>query len=979
MKKILLIFLLVISVSVFAQTKSITGRVTDSTGDSLPGVTVVIKGAVTGTITDMDGNYSLTNVSSETTLVFSFIGMASQEVTVGNQSTISITLLADAVGLEEIVAIGYGTVRKKDLTGSVSTINAKSAYKAPVANLENAIQGQASGVQVTTSNGSPGGAPSIRIRGGNSISAGNAPLYVIDGFIGASTSINANDIETIQILKDASSTAIYGARGANGVVLITTKKGKNGRVVVNFKSSYGIQYLPYEIDVQTGIEYAEWRMEQEGDDTLFDLDEIAQYETNWQDVMINPRAINDNQLSASGGNDKVNYYMSAGYYDQGGIVESTSYKRYSLRSKVNVNLSDMFKTGINIDFIESIKDVNDISLKELIREDPLKPVYDEDGDYNIYGYGTSSYDNNLLADNELDEYTTTVDRATINTYVQALLFDKITAKSTFGVKMAYTKTDKFSPSTNPINVYNDVLAYGSVEQTKAVGLLNENTINYKETFGDHSIGVLGGFTLEKSHTTSTNISASEIPSDGVGVDALELADDVSVSSGYTQTSIMSFLSRVNYSYLGKYLLTASFRRDGSSRLGGAYANFPSCALAWNAAEEPFIKNIGIVDVLKLRTSYGWTGNQSVSAYSTLATYSTSGTATIINGEEVAGVTQGNIENTDLEWERTEQVDLGLEFALFKRRIKGEVDFYYKKTHDLLLDAEVPSQTGYTETTQNIGSLQNKGVDFSLTGVIIDKKDFSWDATINLSSNKNKVLDLGTKTSIDVVNLPSPSGDCASQLIVGHPVGTFVGAVYEGIDSETGEAILSDISGADGEPDGEYTSTYDDVVIGDATPDFYGGILMDLRYKNFDLHASFPFSYGNDIYNMEAYVVTETTINSFAKLRDRMWSEDNPDNALVPSIDSDNFLYSNSFYIQDGSFLRLGTLQLAYTLPEGMIKGISNCRFYVTGTNLFLIKDKDYWGYDPDVSGYSDNATKRGFDNIVYPNNRSYMVGLDITF
>ncbi len=978
MKKILAIFLWVISVSAFAQAQSVTGTITDSEGEPLPGVTVVVKGTTMGTTTNIDGNYSINNISDNSVLVYSFVGMVTQEIKVGNQTTISLTLVADAIGIEEVIAIGYGTVKKSDLTGSVSKVDAKAAYKAPAANLENAIQGRAAGVQVTTSNGSPGSAPSIRIRGGNSISAGNAPLYVIDGFIGASTAINSNDIESIQVLKDASSTAIYGARGANGVILVTTKKGKSGQMKVNFKSSYGIQSLPGEIDVQSGYEYAAWRNEQEGTD-LFDLDDLPGEDTNWQDVMIGTAPITDNQISVSGGTEKTKYYLSAGYFSQDGIVESTGYKRYSLRSNFDIKLSNIFKTGVNISLIETYKDVNDINLKSLIREDPLKPVYDDNGDYNIYGYGTSSYGSNLLADNELDTHDLTKDRVSLNTYIQALLFNKITWKSSFGGDIAYSKEDKFSPSTNPINGYNGLLAYGSIEQNKAVSLLNENTIDYKETFGDHSIGIMGGITFQRDHTTTTYIDADEIPSDGVGVDAVELAETASISSGYTETSIFSVLARANYSYMGKYLLTATFRRDGSSRLGGAYANFPSCAIAWNVAKEPFFENIEAIDVLKLRTSYGWTGNQSVSAYSTLATYSSSGTATIINGEEVAGVTQGNIENTDLEWERTEQVDLGLEIGLFEGRLSAEVDLYYKKTHDLLLDAEVPSQTGYTERTQNVGSLQNKGIDVSLSGVIISTKDFEWRTSLNVSTFKNKVLNLGDKSSIDVVNLPSPSGDCASQLIVGQPVGTFVGAIYEGIDPETGEALLADISGPDGEPDGEYSSLYDDVVIGNANPDFYGGIQTDFKYKNFDFHATLPFSYGNDVYNMEAYVVTETTINSFAKLREKMWSSENTENATVPTVGSSNFLKSNSFFIQDGSFIRLATLQLGYTLPKGLVKGISNCRFYLTGTNLFLIKDKDYWGYDPDVSGYGDNATKRGFDNIAYPNNRSYMIGIDVTF
>ena len=983
MKKIISILLWVMSVSAFAQTQNIAGRITDSAGEPLLGVTVLVKGAATaaGTVSDLDGFYRLQNVPKSSVLVFSYIGMATQEIEIGNRTTISVKMVADAIGLDEVVAIGYGSVKKKDLTGSVSTIDTKKAYLAPTANLENALQGKASGVQVTTTNGAPGSAPSIRIRGGNSISAGNDPLYVIDGFIGASTSINANDIESMQVLKDASSTAIYGARGANGVVIITTKNGKNSKPMVNVKSSYGTQQLPGKVDVQTGAEFAAWVNEQNPTSPLFDLENLPGQATDWQDALISSAPITDQQISVSGGTNKSNYYLSAGYLSQDGIVASTGFKRYSIRTKINADLSKVFKTGLNVSLIETYKDANDISFSDMIREDPLKPVYDMDGNYNITSYGVTSKNANLLATNELNQHDITSDRATINTFVQASLFDKITLKSTFGGDFTFNKEDEFTPSTNPYSMYKGLLGKATIGQTKAVDLLNENTIDYKETFGKHSVSALAGITFQKSNSTTTGIGASEMPSDGVGVNAVQLAplDYTSISSGFSQTSIFSLLGRVNYSYMGKYLLTGTFRRDGSSRLGGAYANFPSCAVAWNASDEPFLKDIEAIDVLKIRSSYGWTGNQSVGAYSTIATYAAKGTAAIINGVEAAGVVQGNLANPDLKWERTEQTDLGVEISLFKKRLSAEVDLYYKKTHDLLLDAEVPNFTGYTTRTQNVGSLENKGIDISLSAVIIDTKDFEWDATLNVSMFKNKVLDLGGKTFINIANLPAPSGDVATQLIVGQPVGTFVGAVYKGVDPLTGEAILADISGPDGVPDSVYTALYDDVVIGNANPDFYGGFQTSFRYKNFDLNAFLPFSYGNDIYNMEAYVATETTINSYAKLREQMWSTVNSENATIPKNGSALFRNSNSFFIQDGSFIRLGTLQLGYTLPSNLLKGISKCRFYVTGTNLAVLKSKDYLGYDPDVSGYGDNVTKRGFDNTQYPQNRSYVVGLDITF
>jgi TonB-linked SusC/RagA family outer membrane protein len=982
MKTILIIFLWLVSVSVFAQTQNISGKITDSDGGALPGVTIVVKGTTTGTTSDIDGQFTMSNVSGDSELVFSFVGMLTQEVTVGNQSTVSIIMLPDAIGLDEIVAIGYGTIRKKDLTGSVSTIDAETAYETPSANLENALQGRAAGVQVTSSTGEPGSTPSIRIRGGNSITAGNEPLYVIDGYVGASnlTSINPNDIESMQVLKDASSTAIYGARGANGVILITTKKGKIGKPVVNFKASYGIQVLPEKVDVLSGSEFAEWVNDQSEDqDNLpFDLDNLPGEETDWQDVMFRAAPIQDYQLSLSGGSDKTKYYVSAGYLNQDGILVSSSFERYSLRSNIDTKISKVFSTGVNISLSETYSDNKSLgNFQNVLRADPLMPVYNEDGSYNGTVYGVSNAQTNILADSELNQDDTYRDRAMINAYLQASLFNKLTLKSTFGGDFLWSEHNEFIPSTNPTSIRTGMLGQADVTRFNDRQLLNENTIDYKQTFGDHSISALGGITFQTQSRETVIIDADDIPSDGVGVNSLELAGTTSINSNYSEYALFSVLGRFNYSYLSKYLFTATVRRDGSSRLGSnnKFATFPSLAMAWNMDEESFIKDVDMIDVLKIRASYGLTGNQGVDPFSTLATFTTSAIATILDGAAVAGVTQGTLENADLKWETTAQYDLGIEVGLFGGRLSAELDLYYKKTEDLLLDAEVLTQSGFETATSNVGSLQNKGIDFAINGVIISKKDFDWTASFNISKYKNEVLDLGNKTFITTVSL---QGDPCAQLRVGQPVGTFYGYVFENVDSETGDAVYTDISGADGVPDGTIDS-YDKTVIGDATPDFYGGFHTNMRYKNFDVSAFLPFSYGNDVYNTEAVWANEINVNSFAVLRRDMWSATNTENASYCSTSSSSMYKSTSFYVQDGSFLRLGTLQLGYTLPSGLLKGISNCRFYLTGTNLFLIKSSGYWGYDPDVSTYGDDAVKRGFDNYEYPQNRSFVAGVDITF
>ncbi|MCG9792324.1 SusC/RagA family TonB-linked outer membrane protein [Flavobacterium algicola] len=986
MKKILTLFIIMISLSVFAQKRAITGTVKDAAGMPLPGVSLIVKGTNIGSQTDLDGNYTIM-AESKNALIFTFIGMKTKSVPVGNKAIINVSMEEDAATLDEVVVIGYGTVKKKDLTGSVSTIDTDEAFVAPVANVQNAMQGRASGVQVVSNNGSPGAAPEIIIRGGNSITGGNDPLYVIDGFVGAGnlSSIDPNDIESMQVLKDASSTAIYGARGTNGVILITTKKGKKGKAVVNFRTSSGIQFLSKRIDVQNSSELASWLNDITTDQANlpYDLDNLPGGDVNWQDVLIRPAVISDYQLSASGGNDNAQYYISGGYLNQDGIVKGSSFERFNFRTNIDVKLSKTFKVGANVLLSRTNNDNDDVSFQQLLREDPSKPIYNEDGSYYVGDspiLGTRT--DHLLANAELNQDDTHLNKIFVNTYIQASLFDGLVLKSTFNGDFLFSKRNQFTPSTNPSKINNNnQLASGSVITFNDSDFLNENTLDYSRRFGDHSFNILAAATFQTHNRETTNVSASNIPSDGVGINALQLApaEYVNVSSAYTDNSLVGFLGRINYTLKDRYLFTASVRRDGSSRLGlnNRYENFPSAAIGWKINEEPFMENVNFVDNLKLRLSYGKTGNQGANPYVTIANVGIVNNTILVNGVRVPGVTQGNLAKPDLGWEITNQYDAGLEFSLFKSRLSAEIDVYYKKTEDLLLNEPQVSFTGYDTQLANVGSVENRGIDFTLNAVLVRTKDFQWDASLNISHYENKVLDLGRNTYIETKRLTAPANDRSGEIRVGQPIGIFVGALYEGFDPATGTAIFKDISGPNGVPDGVYSAEYDDTIIGNANPDIYGGFQSNFKYKNFNLQVFFTYSLGNENYNEEAFRAIETTTNSYASIRNNMWTVNNQTDALYPGFDIYNYNKSSSLYVQDASYLRLGTLQLGYTLPKGTIKGFSKLRTYVTGTNLFILKSKDYWGFDPDVS--TGGALARGYDAIAYPKNTSVVFGVDMTF
>lgn len=965
---------------------TITGKVTDEEGEPLIGATVLVKGTTIGSVTDIDGNFTLSAPDNAATLIVSFAGFESQEVPIGSQRQFTVALKSDASALDEVIVVGYGTVKKSDLTGSVSSVQTEEAYAAPASSLDNALQGRSAGVQVTSVSGAPGENATIRIRGGNSITAGNEPLYVIDGFVGAGnlSTLNPNDIASIQILKDASSTAIYGARGTNGVVLITTKKGSEGKTKVTINSSYGFQVLPEKVDVQNASEFANFVNSGDTDPTdgiPFDLNNLPGADTDWQEELLQSAPVTDNQVSVSGGSEKLQYYVSGGYLSQKGLIIGSNFERFSLRTNFDNQLSETFKTGVSLSLSSAITDITGTDFQSLMRADPMRPVYDDDGNFSTENVAIGLVTDNEVANAMLNMDKNKENRALMNTYIEASFLDNFTLRSSFGGDFLFSKQDQFIPSSNPSSIVAGLLAQGEITQITSIDLLNENTINYTKTFGKHSIAVLGGVTVQKQKVEATNIVANEIPNDDLGVNAVELApiEQTFISSDYSEFALFSVLGRINYAYNNKYLATASVRRDGSSKLGvnNQFAVFPSFALAWKLSEESFLSGATFVDALKLRTSYGLTGNQNIDPFSTLSSYASDATA-ILAGVPAAGLYQGTLENPNLKWETTRQFDVGVDFTLFQGRLFGELDYYFKKTEDLLLEAEVPFFTGFETIIQNVGSLQNYGVDITLGGVIVETDNFEWEATLNVSTFENEVLDLGSKSFISTHQLGGASNDDTGRLIVGQPVGTFWGAIYDGVDAETGEPIYRDISGPDGVPDGSYDEEYDQTVIGNANPDFFGGFQHNFRYKNFDLQAFFQFTYGNDIYNIDMDNITSEEINSIASVRENVWTTENTVNASIPGVGT-SFNESNSFFIQDGSHFRLRTLQLGYTFPTNFINGIERLRMYFTGTNLFLIKSDDYLGYDPDVSNFGTDNVLRGYDNFAYPQSRSFIFGINLTF
>ncbi len=972
------------SSSIKPQEFKIKGTVNDNNGQPLPGANILEKGTSNGTQTDFDGNFSLELSNENAVLVVSYLGFKTKEVTINQETNIVITLEEDAASLDEVVIVGYGTVKKSDLTGAVGSIKSEEIQQQQVTRVDQAIQGRLSGVQVTSIGGAPGSGTSIRIRGGNSINAGNEPLFVVDGFIGGGdlNTINPANIESIEILKDASSTAIYGSRGSNGVVLITTKRGRpNSGPQVTFDSNITISNPVKELDLLNGEEYAAFRNEY----AIYNGVDPANVpfpttsnlaNTDWQDVLFTTGVTQNHNLSISNGTENSNYFLGLNYLDDKGTIIGSGFKRYQVRFNIDQKLGSAVKIGASLTTARTERDNPRVGGFSLL---PTAPIYNDDGSFFSENQLNGFPFNNPLALKELTLDETIGNRLLGNIYGQVSLLKGLVFKSTFGFDVFNTKRNRYSSVNLPTNAFDGTGGIANVDTGSSISIQNENTLSYDVTFNeDHNLNLLGGYTYQKFNFEGLDSGTRGLSNDVSLFNALEAGDPSqhSVNTDEREWTLLSALFRVNYSYKGKYLITVSGRSDGSSRLaeGNKWEFFPSIALGWKLSDETFIKNMGIFDNLKLRASYGKSGSQSIDPYATLARLN-AGT-TLIGGSEVTTFIPGLSANPTLGWEVTDQYNIGLEASFFERRLNLEIDYYSKETNDLLLNRELPFQTGFVSRLENIGALENKGIEFNINGKIIRNDNFTWESTLTLATNKNKIIDLGGKEFLE--------NGTGSRLIVGESVGTFFGAKYLGVWQEGDTGISGHLPGdpkfEDLNNDGIITVD-DGQILGDAVPDFYGGINNNFTYKNFSLNLFFDFSSGNDIYDLAGREFnTGFTTNVYGKYRDR-WTPTNT-GSNIPSAGSnftnffDSYAQQSDLVISDGSYLRLKTLNLQYDIPleNKLFKGLS---VYVTGTNLFTITD--YEGFTPDVNSEGTNATRRGFDNTVYPQSRSFTLGVRANF
>lgn len=988
--------------------REITGEVLSGEDDTpIPGVNIVEKGTANGTVTDIEGNYKLT-VSDGATLVFSSIGFQSQEVAVGNQSAINVTLLPDVQSLEEIVVVGYGAVQKRDLTGSVAKVEGDALTNIPSPRVDQLLQGRAPGVNITSVSGAPGARTSIRIRGGNSVQGNNEPLYVIDGFIAGTdfnlSNLNVNDIESIEILKDASAISIYGTRGANGVILITTKDGSGAvgdKPNISFNTYAGIQTLARKIDFLNGPERAVYGSEYaefSGESNPF-VDESLIADTDWQEAITQTAPISNIDLSIRGNTEKVNYYVSGNYLNQRGVIRESGLERYNVRANLDFKLAEWAKIGARINTTYRQNDNNLVDLWNARLALTSFPAYKEDGSFWDENYVQGGPFRNPLADLALRTDETLATNLLGNFYIEIEPIEGLIIRSTVGPQLNWSKQNIFDSGRLPFRAATQTGGRARIANTFNTQILQENTVTYnKEINENHRFNILGGFTWQKSSTENFAAETEGLPNDGVSFDVLEVGNPESftINSNFIEPfQIVSWIGRANYTLMDKYLFTFAGRVDGASRFSGAdneYAFFPSAAVAWRLSEEKFIQNLDIFDNLKLRASYGVSGSQAIDAFSTLAILNPG--ILIFNNTQTIGVRRDRPDNPELKWETTNQFDVGLEAGFFNNRLTFELDYYHKKTVDLLLNREIPRQTGFSQRLENIGSLQNQGLELLVNTVNMDSDNFRWSTTLTLAGNRSKVLELGGIDEINIYNLDQ--GGPGAKLIVGEPVGVFTGIEYLGtwktqaeIDQFGYGGLRTVIGGPrfrDTNGDGQISFNDDFYIIGNPEPDVFGGINNSLQWKNFTLDVLFQGTFGNDVYNEYAQrgFFGRSDQNIYAIARNR-WSEDNPTSNIprAGSVISIADVPSNTELVEDGSHLRLKNVRLAYQVPTASIAWLNTLNVYFAGTNLFLWTD--FRGYDPEATrigpdaGNTFNGVIRGIIRAEYPNARTFTVGLNANF
>lgn len=986
------------------QAKTVTGTVTDVSGEPIIGANIRIKGTTTGTITDIDGNFSI-KAEPQSVIEVSYIGYLTQETVINNQKSIRFLLKEDTKTLDEVVVIGYGVQKKADLTGSVANINTEKLNTQSNANIGQALQGKIAGVDIVSQGGAPGSGTRIMVRGIGTLNNAS-PLYIVDGmYMNSIDHINPNDIASIDVLKDASSAAIYGSRAANGVIIVTTKEGSNteGKPIIDLSVNLGISTASKFLDMLDAKGWAEVTTiarQAIGKPALDMATDLANKPDNdWQDIMFRPALMQNYNLSVKGGGKYSTYYTGLGYFNQDGIVKGTNYQRYNIQSK-NDYKRGIFSAGTNL----IISFSHDKPLHQELRGGMIGtilqsvPTLEKYDDTREGGYGGTYGDVvniphplAIIDDNIMDRYNENV-KIFANLYAQIELFKGLK------YKLNLTPDFSFERYKNYLNKYDFGLATNSItqlteRQRRRRNILVENLLTFDRTFGEHKISALAGYTYQDSRFRHIQAYGEGLPQ---GLEEIDAATTNRSNEGNSWRSVLtSILGRVFYSYQNKYLFTATIRRDGSSKFGknNRYGYFPSFSLGWNVAEEKFMENVHWLDQLKLRGGYGVLGNQEIDNYQYSSTITTGINYPDGNGGLLQGAFPKNFANPDIKWEETAMTNVGIDFMAFNNRLSLTADYYVKNTKDILLTVPIPiSSGGANDPICNAGKIRNNGFEFNLGWMDQPNPDISYGINLIGSFNKNKVIAMGSESG-SIKGGSTNQNITTSETKAGYPIGGYwliSTAGYfnsqEEVDAyaKDGKKIQpaaepGDIKFVDANNDGVINDD-DRVFQGSPFPDFTFALNGNMRYKNFDLSIGLQGVLGNKIYNATRQTLEDVTkgSNFLASCLD-YWTPENK-NASHPRLTWDdpnrNTRAESDRYLENGSYLRLRSVQLGYTFPQTWFKGaIQHARVYINAENLFTITS--YSGYSPDVN--ADNANYRGFDNFIYPTNRTFMLGLNVTF
>ncbi|MBN7813483.1 TonB-dependent receptor [Algoriphagus sp. H41] len=1032
-----------------AQREKISGTVRDESGMGLPGVTVLVEGTTTGTVTDIDGNFSI-EASEGQALIFSFIGLQRQRIVVGSATLMDVVMRTEENNLEEFVVVGYGTLQKKDITGSVSAISSEELKDQPVVSVDQAIAGRLAGVVVTQATGAPGGGASVRIRGAGSLSAGNEPLYVVDGFPVTNdfdqrnnplNTINPNDIDNIQVLKDASATAIYGSRGSNGVILITTKSGKNGMSKIDFSISTGVQQVEKTLDVLNATDFAYYVNESRNNawvnsgpgrsasdpnsvrlnNVMYLLPEVLSNPeslgegTNWQDEIFRTASMSNYQLNFSGGNEKTKYFVSGGYMSQEGVIINSDLERYSFRVNVESQMNKRVKVGANITpsytfSNQSLAEGNWQGggiIQSAITAAPHLTPYDEFGNYTKItgqGIGLSEVDNPVKIAKEYFHQQQNL-RLLGTSFAEFSLIDNLKFKALVGADIRNFREDIFSSSIiNPNSVNATKPAVGTNATSQTRNWLSEFTLSYNKSIGKHHFDAVLGYTVQQESLDVNRMTGTNFANDNIKtINAAGLIS--SATSTKEEWALISYLARVNYNYDDRYLLTATFRRDGSSRFGedNRWGSFPSVSLGWRISEEQFMEDVSWLSELRLRTSYGLTGNNFITNYGSIGLTSIENYPLGMNGGTVSnGIRLSNIPNSTLGWERNSQADLGIEIGLLQNRIYASADYYNKITSDLLLNVPVPTLTGYSTALQNIGEIQNKGFEFTVTSRNTVGK-LKWTTDLNFSTNNIEVRALGPDGS-PIISRQATSASAPTHITeIGSAPGSFFGynviGVYQNqeevdsspvilngngtVQSKPGQLKFEDVNG-----DGVINAN-DRRVLGSPFPDFTWGMTNSFTYKNIDFAFTLQGVQGFEVLNLARryYGNYAGSYNVLSSASNGWMSESDRGDGVSPMIDRNFNGYAGStvvnnvtsLFVEDGSFLRIRNITLGYNLPASLLEKakLSSARFSFTVQNAYTFTD--YEGYNPEVSAQGGSPLVPGVDAGGYPLARTFMFGLNVGF